>query len=233
MNIDGHVGRVAQLFHTLKTGLSQLANKYENIPKDPASCFPLPYITSYSTPDANPRTNVKFMYKDRLHCDDHRGTTSIFLAEDTWGKHLFVKFTSRYDAEAHRLLAEENYAPKLLHCSEPMPGCFVVVMEYIEGHPMSRGRFSNDDLDRVQKAKDLFHKHGVVFGDLRPKNIVKPNNGSGVLLVDFDWCGKDGESRYPVTFNNDRDCGWHKDVQKGATMMEEHDNPLFESLNKA
>jgi len=223
------VGRVAQLFHTLNRGLVQLGNKYGNISQNAAPHFSLPYITSYSTPGANP---VEFVYKDRLHCDDYQRTTSVFLAEDTGGNKLFVKFTSRYNEESHRLLAKEKYAPQLHHCSQPMPGCFMVVMDYIEGNPVPRGQFSNHDLVRVQEAKDILYKHGIVFGDLRPNNIVKPTNGSGVLLVDFDWCGKDGESRYPVTINNDRYCGWHKDVKKGTTMMKEHDNHLFESLNK-
>jgi len=64
---------------------------------------------------------------------------------DTGGKQLFIRFTSRYNTEVHRLLAGENYAPQVLLCSEPMPGCSMVVMDHMEGNAMFRGQFSNDD----------------------------------------------------------------------------------------
>lgn len=229
LTLDAHVRRVAQLFHNLKTGLDQLEEKYKNIQRKSADVyFPFPYITSYSIPDTDPPATVEFTYKKRLHYDDARQSTAVFLAEDTTGKQIFIKFTSRYNAEAHRLLAKEKYAPQLLHCSEAIPGCFIVVMEYIAGDNMHGCQFSSGDLDQVRRAKAILHEHDIVFGDLRPNNIMKPKDRPGVLLVDFDWCGTHGVSRYPVTVN--KDCGWHMDVKMGAVMRKEHDDHLFASL---
>jgi hypothetical protein len=226
LSLDGQVQHVAQLFNSLKTGLTQLKNKYKDIRANPY--FPFPYITSYSIPDTDPPTTMRFTYKKRLHCDEARKSTAVFLGEDTEGKQIFIKFTARYGHGAHRLLTEKGYAPQLLHCFEFMRGYFIAVMEYIEGHDMHGRSFSSGDLDRVRGAKDILHEAGIVFGDLRPNNIMKPNDESGVLLVDFDWCGKEGESRYPVTVNPD--CRWHKDVGPGAIMKKEHDDYLFDSL---
>ena len=41
-----------------------------------------------------------------------------------------------------------------------------------------------------------FHSKGLVHGDLRDPNILC--NGESVMLVDFDWGGKDGEALYPT-----------------------------------
>ena len=198
----------------------------ESAPRLSPPCFP--YITSYGG-DADA---TKFTYKKRLHCSDMRKVTSIFAAEDSEGKPLFIKFTSRYNETAHRFLAEKGYAPTLRHWSETVAGsgCFMVVMDQIEGEDMFGVRFTEDDLRRVSEAKDLLHQNQFVFGDLRSNNIVKPADDSGVMLVDFDWCALDGQGRYPYTINGDPSCGWHSEVGPGVVMRKEHDNYLYARL---
>ena len=191
--------------------------------------LPFPYLTSYTT-IPEPPTPVDFVYKERIHCSGARNTTVIFLAEETGNKPRFVKFTSRYNIDAHCLLAENNLAPQVYGFEKLASGDFMVVMEYIDGHSMIGSKFTTDDRDRVQKAMDILHQHDIVFGDLRPNNIIKPQDGRGVLLVDFDWCGRHGESRYPVSLNSDSDCGWHSDVNRGAIMSKEHDDHLLQRL---
>ena len=41
-------------------------------------------------------------------------------------------------------------------------------------------------------ALALLHTHGVVYGDQCKMNAVL-RKGRGLLLIDFDWCGKEGE----------------------------------------
>ena len=49
---------------------------------------------------------------------------------------------------------------------------------------------------------DDFHKDNLVRGDLRDANIIC--KGDSVMLVDFDWGGKDGEASYPTpNLNNE------------------------------
>ncbi|PVF96265.1 hypothetical protein CPB86DRAFT_518461 [Serendipita vermifera] len=230
-DLDDQVARVAHLFYYLREGLTALEKMFKklaNSPKPPPPCFP--HIISYNDEALK---SVRITYKKRLHCPDHRKTTSIFLAADQEGNLLFVKFTTSYNATAHRLLAKDGYAPRLIHCSKPVDDCFfMVVMEYIESESMAECEFTKDDLERVRKAKDLLHGNNYVFGDLRANNIVKPKNGSGVMLVDFDWCDVEGEGRYPLTINQDRACGWHADVKPGAIMRREHDNHLLRVLQR-
>lgn len=158
--------------------------------------------------------------------------TATFAAEDSEGTPLFIKFTSRYNETAHRLLAREGYAPTLRHCSETVAGsgCFMVVMDQIDGRYMFGRDFMADDLLRVRSATDLLHQHNIVFGDLRPNDIVKPADGSGVTLVNFDWCAVAGEGKYPLTINSDPSCGWHAEVGPSVVMRKEHDDHLYERL---
>jgi serine/threonine protein kinase len=224
--------RVAQLFYTLRTAVEVLETKYTALASTDGASLPcFPHITSYGKePNV---TEIK--YKKRIDCSDTRKVMAIFTAEDSEGNPLFVKFTSRYNEEAHRLLAQEGYAPTLRHCSETVAGSgyFIVVMDRIDGEHMFGSGFTAEDLLRVRQAKDLLHQHNFVFGDLRPNNIVKPADGSGVMLVDFDWCALAGEGKYPLTINSDPSCGWHPEVGPGVVMRKEHDEYLYARLHRS
>jgi len=223
--LDHQMERLANIFYNLKTGLGKLKEKYKAQAKKNEVQLPFPFLTSY-TPFRTP-SSMGFVYKERLHNGDGRQTTAIFKAEDMTGKQLFIKFTSRYHEYAHELLSKSGYAPQIYGLETLPCGTLMVIMEYIDGRTMSGRRFSSNDLDRVRKAKESLHEQNIVFGDLRPNNIINPQNGAGVLLVDFDWCGQDGKARYPASLNGDRKCGWHKDVKGGAIMKKAHDDHLF------
>ena len=49
-------------------------------------------------------------------------------------------------------------------------------------------------------------------------------------LVNVDWCGRDGEDRYPVDMNPALECQWHPEVKAGAFMRKRHDDHLFDKL---
>ena len=226
IELHGQVVRVAQIFYSLRTALGTLQNEYVALASTPRPALPcFPYITSYG--------NVgRFTYKERLHCSDMRRATAIFAAEGPEGNPLFIKFTSRYNEQAHRLLHEKGYAPTLHHCSETIAGSgyFMVVMDQVDGEDMFQKPFTEADLRRVQEAKDLLHENELVFGNLRPNNIIKPANGLGVMLVDFDWCATAGQGKYPQAINSDPSCGWHPGVQPGQVMLKEHDDHLYARL---
>ncbi|CCA72723.1 hypothetical protein PIIN_06660 [Serendipita indica DSM 11827] len=92
--------------------------------------------------------------------------------------------------------------------------------------------FLEEHLSRVREAKELLHEHDYVFGDLGRGNILKPRDGIGVVLIDFDWCRKEGEKRYPLSINADSSCGWHLDAGPGARMLKAHDKHLFALLSQ-
>ena len=68
------------------------------------------------------------MYLARMKSEDGTSTTDVF-----------VKFTTKYNADAHRLLASHNppLAPTLYSCTRVIDDIFMVVMQYI---PVSEGK---------------------------------------------------------------------------------------------
>jgi tRNA A-37 threonylcarbamoyl transferase component Bud32 len=62
----------------------------------------------------------------------------------------------------------------------------------------------------IHNAIELLHSHNLVFGDLRTPNImVASGSDTGArcrgLLIDFDWIGDHGTTRYPATLDDSLD----------------------------
>jgi serine/threonine protein kinase len=113
---------------------------------------------------------------------------------------VVVKFTPSYSKEAHSMLAALKLAPRLWFCErvQDAGGLYVVVMDYMDSVGYSR---QNSKASRcLRQAIKHLHCNGYVFGDLRDPNVLVTQDGSA-MLVDFDWCGKRGEARYPLDIN--------------------------------
>ena len=79
-------------------------------------------------------------------------------------------------------------------------------MEYIEsGIPLTDGNLLPAHQERwsgeLYSLMDNFHVEGLVHGDLRDANIICKEDR--MMLIDFDWGGKDGEVFYPTANLND------------------------------
>lgn len=149
---------------------------------------------------------------------------------------VFVKFATKYNEDAHRLLAERNppLAPALHFCARVIGGMYMVVMEYV---PTSMGQsifctpianLSSEVIQRdVAGALDLLHKKDFVFGDLREANLLYlPEDGGCVLFVDFDGVGRHGVDRYSATLNPETRLG----VKRWQIMKKEDDNENLKRL---
>ena len=79
--------------------------------------------------------------------------------------------------------------------------------------------------ESVRKAVDLLHKGNIVFGDLRPQNILHLTGTDRVWLVDFDWAGKAIEATYPLLMSNS--VQWAAGMGAGAGMQLQHDEDMF------
>jgi serine/threonine protein kinase len=112
----------------------------------------------------------------------------------------------------------------------------MVVMEFISGSP-SNERFGETSVpqpvyDRVKAAIDALHEKDIVFGDLRCPNIMVTDSNE-VKMIDFDWCGKDGEATYPATLNDADGIPWHPSISRGSVMRKEHDIFMLKGLRPA
>ena len=235
---EAHITNVARIFYALKAALRKLDSYYEKVQPTgdlPADSRYFPSITAYRHGDGF----IDFKYVGYLeNCPDcttlHARTTTEPAQE------IVVKFVDRYGVRAHRILAAEGLAPKLFFYGSPRlsneqpsyRSLSMVVMEYIDGETFAQAKkeMNTQTTEKVRlelrRALDLLHDHGLVFGDLRPPNVMI-TKAHKVKLIDFNWAGENGQAKYPYLISPGID--WPEGVKALAVMKTDHD---FDMLSK-
>ncbi|KIY64454.1 hypothetical protein CYLTODRAFT_493121 [Cylindrobasidium torrendii FP15055 ss-10] len=135
---------------------------------------------------------------------------------------VVVKFSYTYCPEAHALLAKqtEAFAPKLFyHEFEEDIQMWMIVMAYTKGQSWHASP-SQGAHRALQKAIQVLHLGDFVHGDVRVPNVLV--DGDRVQIIDFDWCGRASQVRYPVDMNRDVK-EWHSEAKPGCLIEKEHD----------
>lgn len=151
---------------------------------------------------------------------------------------LIVKFTRRYSKAAHKIAFDNGFAPKL-YAVEEIHGWFMVVMEdvsadYITYWDLKQQGGSLESVRRdVSHAVRSLNTLGFVHGDVRDVNTLvrrpeAPQNYANVLVIDWDWAGPLGETKYPHSMNPD--IRRAADAVVGGTITVEHDEEMLEYL---
>ena len=113
----------------------------------------------------------------------------------------------------------------------------MIAMEYIEGTTL-HNFFKRDPAITTSIYEDLekaitqvLHPQELVFADLRPPNIlvVTRDGKHRAMLIDFDWCGKDGTDTYPSSMNMDQ-ITWPERVIPGTVLKKEDDKFMLDKL---
>ncbi|PPR07054.1 hypothetical protein CVT26_005255 [Gymnopilus dilepis] len=237
--------RLARVFKALSRHQIELEKYYQSVKalsSAKLSClFPNPVSVDPSQPVP------KLTYREFLSragrpvpdiLDLGNTTTAMYTATLDDTDEVIVKFTTRYNEAAHRLLAEARLAPKLHFCGRVVGDLYMIVMERVAGTSawqleMDKRPIPEVVATKVEEAVGLLHAQDIVFGDLRSNNVLYDvSGGEGrAVLVDFDWAGKDGEARYPATLNHVVDDElWHPDVSPHCIMKKAHDLWHLEKL---
>ena len=133
----------------------------------------------------------------------------LYVAETTGPEKetILIKFVREYSIELHDFCAKRGHAPRIF-AFETLPGGWrVIAMEFIASTVQvtsSRG-LGTHKLRWASELKQLigeFHEEGLVHGDLRDANMISGDEHI-LILVDFDWGGKDGQVFYPTPNLND------------------------------
>lgn len=233
--------QVARVFFPLSAALSELQAFYGGLP--PASMNPRPhqpYLRHYLEHGAI----VNFQY-----LGGPEPTKTVFLASivsddqpkkiGVAPRQIIVKYVESYHVDAHRLLADVGLAPKLNFVSSEgdrgfkVGGLTMIVMEVVPGKDLAELNSVPECVATdVCRALEILHANDIVFGDLRRPNVMaiqdEKGNVTGGMLIDFDWCGKDGEAKYPPDIN--MKINWPEGVGPGAIMRKEHDWEMFARL---
>ena len=115
----------------------------------------------------------------------------------------------------------------------------MAVMDLVQGrdayHEFKHRDLPPTVLEDIQLALKTLHDAGLVFGDVRRPNImvVKTRDQHGndewhARLVDFDWSGPVGDTRYPPTLN--KDIRWARGVKAAHVIEKRHDLDMLERL---
>jgi serine/threonine protein kinase len=227
------VKRIARLFFSLHRALQRLNKFYSNLDLDldltqPEQRF-FPYIRKYKSNGAN----ISFTYICEL--SDHNRTIWKAKRDDNGGL-IVVKFTPEYCIEAHKLLQDCGFAPKLIYYSpddemEKFGGFRMIIMEYIDGISLAEGSIKNaikpNSLQLIyvdlKYAIEVLHDNNYVFADLRAPNVMifDEDDDQHAMLIDFDWCGKHNVDKYPSSMN--KELPWPTGAEPGALLKKEHD----------
>ena len=117
-------------------------------------------------------------------------TTAMYVAILDNRQEVVVKFTTRYNEEAHRLLVGHQLAPTLSHfCGRVIGNLYMVVMDRVDGKSVWQLQMEGTPVPpvvskKVEEAVGLLHGHDIVVGDLRNPNILyvaSKGDGEGCL----------------------------------------------------
>jgi serine/threonine protein kinase len=231
---ETHIKKVARIFYALRTSLEKLRSYYENLkpaanPPAPSRYFPC--FTTYSYEGKVIQFKYVGFLEDGLDCTTLRAQTCAYPAQD-----IVVKFVDHYGERAHRLLADNGLAPTLFYygspCLDKEPSYHslsMVVMDYIDGDTLAKKGKKLDQFVRseVLRAIELLHLGGLVFGDLRPPNVII-TKANKVKLIDFNWAGEEGQAKYPSLISSD--IKWAAGVESLGVIKKDHDMEMLNQL---
>ncbi|THV04062.1 hypothetical protein K435DRAFT_714825 [Dendrothele bispora CBS 962.96] len=257
-DIDERVIRVARVLQAVKNAFDGLNTFYAKLIEDDSSLpdgshlLPRPVHANAPHLDLVDSLGLRFLYKLGSRKGGQVGTNAntermrnmqhavyVALGDGTHipSEEVIVKFTLKYNVEAHQTLAKANLAPKLYHHCPVLGGYVMIVMEKVVGKmAWDWKNFDQRKMPRsiyadVHRAVDILHDKGIVFGDLRLPNILVRDISQRAVLVDFDWAAKEGEGRYPPTIDPDSlSHGWASGVERYGLMKKEHDLHMLEML---
>ncbi|OSD04953.1 hypothetical protein PYCCODRAFT_1465420 [Trametes coccinea BRFM310] len=253
---DAAIRRAARLIRALKQAVATLNDYWHslttNINSEPSSDkISAHYVGPHLTQVSDNGIDISLVYTGRLCANIP--AQSMFTArtrisstapqspnapsdpeQEPRETDVVVKFTKTYSPEGHRLLADRAdgpFAPKLFFAGwVKSVDMYVVVMEHIRDAEPADEPLSAEHAAGVRTAVELLHAEGLVFGDLRAPNVLLRVSGGGPLLVDFDWCGPEGEVCYPLGVNMDGSIPWHPEVGTGKPIKKDHDLHLLNVL---
>ena len=129
-----------------------------------------------------------------------QGHCLLYVAQVSETELILLKFTHCYSINLHKFCANHGHVPHIFGFGCLPGGWLAIAMQYIHPavHPSKSTAFTTSCekwATELQALIQAFHKEDFVHGDLCEPNIIC--NGGKVMVVDFDWGGKEGKAYYP------------------------------------
>jgi hypothetical protein len=218
----------------LKKAIASLQTYYEDLSKlgDTAKQnLDYPYQLHFKS--LSDSSAHQFNYKSKIE------GKLVFEAKLENGDSACVKFVRRYSRDAHEECTRLGCAPTLrgFQC---LPGGWfrvMVIMDFLDGKhycPLDNSYLS-EVLYKEMKTLVRLHQAGFIHGDMRTVNtMVRKDESSKFILVDFDWAGKIEEAWYPPNVNTSPGLRRPHGAIDGELILAEHDlemlKVMFEGL---
>ncbi|KAI5988677.1 hypothetical protein F5J12DRAFT_865256 [Pisolithus orientalis] len=127
---------------------------------------------------------------------------------------ICIKFVRSYSKAAHLHFASLGLAPRLRGFEELAGGWYMVIMDRLG----IRGQLMT------------LHELKLVHGDVRDTNIlVKTDDRTKVMIIDFDWAGKIDEVRYPP-YVNYMEIWRPEGARDGNLIKADHDKEMLDAI---
>ncbi|KAF8125061.1 hypothetical protein K438DRAFT_1648882 [Mycena galopus ATCC 62051] len=206
----------ARVIAALRRASSDLSKRYPELVQDKTRQPEYPYPRNF--PVAGSMATLAYR--------DSRPGKLVFRADWTPGpgqkpEACYVKFTLRHNEKLYDLALGYNLAPPLIHfqrvhewfmiVTKDMSKDYTTIAELNDAMHVDEAPQGNIERDpenvmtRVTTALQNLHRAGFVHGNVRDVNVLVRNamsDGSAdIILVDWDWAGKEGDVKYPANLN--------------------------------
>ncbi|KAG2363360.1 hypothetical protein BDR07DRAFT_1608884 [Suillus spraguei] len=195
-----------------------------------------PYQTSFTSLDDG--SNTCFKYTGQLDEDEGASKRLVFFgtltdrpAEDA----ICIKFVRHYCQEVHLRCASSGLAPRLRGFEKLPGGWYMVVMDKLVGYDVLADLPNTEHLPRsvfepIREQLKKLHAENFVHGDIRDTNIlVKKDDRTKFMIIDFDWAGATNVVLYPPYVNYTQ-IRRPSDARDGLPVKAAHDDEMLDFI---
>ncbi|GAW10493.1 hypothetical protein LENED_012767 [Lentinula edodes] len=222
---------LARTLTALNLLFADLGKLYDN-PPPLNPLLPVQHVYPYPRGFKRGTEVVTFTYLKRVN-----PMRLVFEVETGEKDILYVEFTQRYGAEAHRRAHELGIAPELLAYDDTLPGGWkMIVMNpippgYVETDSIKRGSEEQGEVRALVIAQmQRYLEEGFVHGDLRAANIFVDGERHNIMVIDYDWAGRNKEVMYPPDVRSSMEIWRPRGDLSLCAIETEHDWQMLEHL---
>ncbi|KAF8415149.1 hypothetical protein L210DRAFT_3657885 [Boletus edulis BED1] len=193
-----------------------------------------PYRTEFESLDDGITRNIRYTVQF-MEAGEKKGLVFFGTLQEDDTDQICIKFSRRYSKEAHLHCAESGFAPKLRGFEELPGGWYMAVMDRLLGYDQladlpETERLPKSVFDTFGKQLKTLHTRHLVHGDIRDTNImVKNDDRTTLMLIDFEWAGEEDVVRYPP-YVNYTNISRPKDARDGLPIKAVHDLAMLEGI---
>ncbi|KAI9566658.1 hypothetical protein HD554DRAFT_2025235 [Boletus coccyginus] len=233
-----HMAVFRKAVKTLKESHKRLSSISEAGPGNMLSHDTLfPYRTEFKS--LNDGSTKSICYTKQLKEDGKKRWRIFFgtLQEDHGVQICCIAKHRHYSEEAHLYCAKSGHAPRLRGFEKLPGGWYMVVMDQLVGYDLladlpKTDRLPRSVFDAIREHLDTLHARQLVHEDIRDTNLlVKNNDRTKFMIIDFDWAGQADIMQY-LPYMNHLDIERPDNARDGLPIKADHDVTMLNIIIK-